>query len=134
MGFDKLSKINFHNSDGLVETLTDYFANGNYSAAAEYFIRNASSSVTRKYISRILISFVISLVISAIVCVALFKTSKGKVKTNYRTYLSDKSRLVNKRDIFIRTDVSKVKRESSSSGGHSRGGGHSHGSGGHGHF
>ena len=80
------------------------------------------------------IYFVISLVISIIVCVCLVAGSKGKQSVSFKNYLTNKSRLVNKSDIYIRTDVKRVKRESSSSGGGRSSGGHSHGGGGHGHF
>lgn len=133
VGYDKLSNIDFSNNSSIVNATTSYLADGNYYKAIEYFITHAKDAVFEKYLGKVLIAFVISLIISIVVCSFLVMGSKGKQTTTLNTYLSNKSRLVNKSDIFIKTDVRRVKKESSSSSG-GGGGGRSHGGGGHGHF
>lgn len=76
---------------------------------------------------RLLYNFAFSIVIGIIALVIMTRNSSGKVTTHDKTYLDpSSSRVVSKRDTYIRTKTSKVRKPtetSSSSGGRSSGGG-----------
>lgn len=77
------------------------------------------------------VQLLIGLAIGGIVTIIMVSQNDGKVTTNNRTYLdAANSGLVAKRDTYLTTTVHRVKIETSSGGGGSRGGGRSISSGG----
>lgn len=107
------------------ETIKPYMKQGEYKLAFEKYAHEVDYYMHHKYsLKRILIELVIGIVIGLISIAIMVGNASGKKTTNCNTYLdASNSRVLAKRDRYIRTTVSKHKIEKSSSSSSSGGGG-----------
>lgn len=102
------------------ETSGSYYGEASVDGESDYYGEES-------FLDNILVRIIISLVIGGVAVGIMAYNSSGKVSTNNNTYLDQgNSRLVARRDRYIRTSTTRVKKpkeNSSNSGGRSSGGG-----------
>lgn len=132
IGYDGYSWMNFYDNSKVVIETSPYLTREDYKGCIDTFVEILPREMATQKAVKIGLIILINLIIWNLILFFASKTYGNKDTTTVNTYLSENSRIVGKRDIFLRKTVTKTRKASSSSGG--GGGGHSHGSGGHGHF
>ena len=122
IGYGKLHKANFYDDDEIVYQLSPYFKADKYVDAFEYFLENIEEITEKKVFQTnaifLGIAFIVNIVIVVVTLIGLINGAGGKVTVSFNNYLNQqKSRIFNKRDIYLRTTTTKTKKVSSSSGG-----------------
>ncbi|MGN9863849.1 TPM domain-containing protein [Bacillus swezeyi] len=133
-GFKKAEEyLNDARLDTIREKITPDISKKHYKIAFEAFIKAAYDDMEKKpWIDSIFFKTWFQALVSAAIAgiaVAIMKyNSGGKVTVNARTYMNDDtSRIIRKKDEYIRTTVTKQRKPSNkSSGGGTTSGGHSH--------
>lgn len=116
------------------DEITPALSGGNYGFAFQQFIESVDHYMDGEPANIFLrwwFQLIIASILGGIVVFSFVYTSGGRITVNNRTYLDEKtSRVIDSRDDYIRTTVTKVKKPSSNSsgggGGGITGGGHSH--------
>lgn len=123
--------------DQILDEVTPYLSNGNYYEAFREYLYQVNDYMGRepaKWYLQWWFQILVSLGIGAIVVVGLALNVGGRVTVTSRTYLdTKKSRVLQEKDRYIRTVVTKQKKpsqKSSGSGGGTTPGGHSFSGGG----
>lgn len=125
--------LDFDRIDLIIDKVTPKLADGDYYGAMDSFL-----SLSYKYLNIkpginpdfILFKFeaqiIISLVLAGVIVGLMLYHSGGKVTTTERTYMDGhRSRILNKRDVYLRKTVTRRRKPNNNSGGNSstRGGG-----------
>lgn len=131
IAYDGLKYVNFYDDSPIVIETSEYLHISDYKGCIDYFLKEINSEIVNQKNLKVGLMIIINLIIFNLIMFLVTRTYGQKDTTSSKTYMSENSRIVGRRNIFLRKTVSKTKK-SSSSGGHS--GGHSHGHGGHGHF
>lgn len=148
---NRYADISCHTSDGgkpssrmendrctrVIKKISSKLTNGDYCGAMKKYMSTVNRYLQIKaginpdsIFLKIWFQALISIIIGGVIIGVMVYQSGGKVTTSSRTYLDEKtSKLLARRDRYIRTDVTKVRRETNSSSG-GGGGGSSHSSGG----
>lgn len=131
--------LTYDRINSIFDDMQNDLKNGNYYKACSTFIsRSTDYMLTEPANSRLIslpIQLVIALVVALVIVLPMVLNAGGKITTTASTYLDEThSRLLAKRDRYVRTSVTKHKIEKSSSGHHSgsgtSSGGRSHSGGG----
>lgn len=131
--------INSNRGDSIRDEITPYLSDGEYEIAFQKYIKKSAEymkydSEFARIFSNVYLQIILSLVIAGIVVAIMVYNSSGQMTTGGNTYLDQgHSGLIGRRDQYIKTTVTKVRKpsQSSSSGSHKGGvssGGHSHSS------
>lgn len=117
----QLSEGAYYNAfEDFANGVNHYYDNTEY----EYGVSQYTANGTEPIYLKTWFQLVIALVIGGITAGVLVINSGGKTTTNNHTYLDEAhSGLVAKRDIYIRTSISKVRKPTNNGGGRSSGGG-----------
>ncbi len=126
------SKVTSDRAQTITDELASYLTNKDYVTAFEKYI-----VLTDKYMNyvpiylRVWFQLIVALVIGAIVVGIMASNSGGKMTTGGNTYIdSDHSGLIGRRDDYIRTQITRVRKPSQNGGGGGvSAGGKSHSSG-----
>lgn len=123
--------LNDHRLDKIREQITPDLSAGNYSLAFEQFIKSVDhymASEPANIFYQWWFQIIIAVVLGGLITGAFVYNSGGRVTVNNRTYLDmNTSRILDRRDDYIRTVVTKRRKPSQNSGGGGvTGGGHSH--------
>lgn len=129
VGYEGYDWIQFYDNSNIVLDTAPFLTREDYRGCIDTFIEELPEEIAVYKAIRIGIIFIISLIFWNVLIFAISRTYGNKDTTTENTYLSENSRILGRRDIFIRKTVTKVRKSSSSSGG-----GSSHGHAGHGHF
>ncbi len=129
-GYDGYDWVQFNDNSNIVLDTAPFLTREDYRGCIDTFIEELPGEIAVYKNMRIGLIFLISLIFWNVLMFAISKTYGNKDTTTENTYLSENSRILGRRDMFIRKTVTKVRKSSSSSSG----GGHSHGSIGRGHF
>ncbi len=129
VGYDGYDWVQFNDNSNIVLDTAPFLTREDYRGCIDTFIEELPEEIAVYKAIRIGIIFIISLIFWNVLIFAISRTYGNKDTTTENTYLSENSRILGRRDIFIRKTVTKVRKSSSSSGG-----GSSHGHAGHGHF
>lgn len=119
--------------DRILDNMTPDLLADRYYDAYSVFLDNVDTYLNRhpNPLTWTWVQILIGLAIGGMITASMVYHSKGKITTHFRTYLDkENSGLVARRDIYIRTTVSRTKIQSSSSGGGRSGGGRSSSGGG----
>lgn len=126
--------LNDSRMDTIRDEITPALSEGNYSLAFQQFIESVDQFLAAEPANIFLqwwFQLIVASILGGIVVFSFVFTSGGRITVNNRTYMNEKtSRVIDRRDDYIRTTVTKVKKPSSNSGGGGgggvTGGGHSH--------
>ena len=129
VGYEGYDWVQFYDNSNIVLDTAPFLTREDYRGCIDTFIEELPEEIAVYKAIRIGIIFIISLIFWNVLIFAISRTYGNKDTTTENTYLSENSRILGRRDIFIRKTVTKVRKSSSSSGG-----GSSHGHAGHGHF
>ncbi|MBD8067896.1 TPM domain-containing protein [Bacillus sp. PS06] len=111
--------------DLIRDKITPALSNGDYVGAASTFIETSYEYMgirpgvnPENILFKLWFQILLSLVIAGVVISVMVFNTGGKVTVNDRTYIDpNNSKVVNQRDTYIRTSVSKRKKPSNNSGG-----------------
>lgn len=129
VGYEGYDWVQFYDNSNIVLDTAPFLTREDYRGCIDTFIEELPEEIAVYKAIRIGIIFIISLIFWNVLIFAISRTYGNKDTTTENTYLSENSRILGRRDMFIRKTVTKVRKSSSSSGG-----GSSHGHAGHGHF
>lgn len=130
IGYDDMKHLSFGDDKGIVEKTASYLRTSDNAGSVRYFIDNIDEEISKQETIRLVVMGLINLAVSVFVMFCVVRNAGGKETVNHKDYVQlGKSRIFNRRDIYLRTEVHKTRKSSSSSGGSGRSG-----SGGHGHF
>lgn len=138
-GFYKAEKyLDNQRLDLIRNKITPYLSDGDYFQAAQLFIELAYDYMGYKpgvnpenILFKWWFQILAAVIVAGIVVTLMAYRSGGRVTVNDRTYMDNRtSRVVGRKDTYVRTTVTKVKKPSSNNssggGGGITGGGHSH--------
>lgn len=130
IGYDKYDWVDFNDNSSIVVDTAPYLTSEDYSGCIDVFLEMLPRHITTQKAIKASLIIIINLIIWNLIIFLISRNYGNKDTTTPQTYLTENSRIVGRRDIFLRKTVTKTRKSSSSSGG----GGHSHGHGGVGHF
>ncbi len=118
--------------DKIISDMGSDMSAGNYYEAALTFFEDSDKWVGYRLIGQWWFDIIIAVVISAIIVFPTVLAQGGKMTVSQRDYIKNPGTAIEaSRDDYIRTTVTRVRRQSSSGGHSGGGGGHGGGSGGH---
>jgi uncharacterized protein len=128
------SKINSSRIDDILDKITPHISDEEYKTAFEKYIKLSAKYMNLKPIYlRAWFQFIIAIAVGAITVAIMAYNSGGKMTVGSNTYMDpNHSGLIGRRDDYIRTQVTRVRKPTQNSGGGGgiSPGGHSHSSGG----
>lgn len=128
--------VNSSRIDVIIEKISPHLTDEEYNTAFQYYISKSAAYIkngplAKQIITNVYFQIVVSLVIGLIVVGIMVYNSGGKMTAGGNNYIDgNHSGLIGRRDDYIRTTVTRVRKPSQKSGGGGiSAGGHSHSSG-----